>query len=178
MNEQDLCVCPVGTGRANPPAAATERPIRVSIVFDDEASAESAEVLIRHVASNYECERQSFSFDELDAPAPGLAAARSACNSDIIVLAVREDRTLPPHVKSWLTLCIGLRDEDQEGALVVLIAKAAQASNPGSSLLEYLETVAVVGRMAFFPWQQGIEDQSRPGCEHLEPEDELCGLSN
>jgi hypothetical protein len=178
MSEQELCMCPAANDQASAPAAATERPLKMSVVFDDDASAQSAEVLIRHVASDYECDWQSFSFDELDAPAPGVAAARSACNSDIIVFAVRDNRTLPSHVKSWLGLCIGLREEDQEGALVALIAEAAQTSNPGSSLLEYLETVAVVGRMAFFPRRQSFENQLSPGCEHLEPEDKLCGSSD
>jgi len=171
-------MCPVESDQASPLAGATERPIRVSVVFDDDASAQSAEVLIRHVASDYECDRQSFRFDELDAPAPGVAAARSACNSDIIVFAVRDDRTLPGHVKSWLGLCIGLRDEDLEGALVLLIVGAAQRSIPGSSLLEYLETLAVIGRMEFFSRRRSIENELSPGCEQLEPEEMICGSSD
>jgi hypothetical protein len=178
MNDQELCVFPVSADQTSRPAGATERPLRICVVFDDDDSAQSAEVLIRHVASDYECDQQSFSFDELDSPAPGVAAARSACNSDIIVFAVRDDRTLPCHVKSWLRLCIGLRDEDLEGALVVLIAEAAEASNPGSSLLDYLETVAVIGRLAFFPSQRGIDDRLNPAPKHLAVEDMLCGSSD
>jgi hypothetical protein len=175
MNEQDLCMCPVGADQTSPPAGATERPLRICVVFDDDASAQSAEVLIRHVTTGYECERQFFSFGELDPPAPGVAAARSACNSDIIVFAVRDDRTLPCHVKSWLRLCIGLRDEELEGALVVLIA---EASNPGSSLLEYLEAIAVIGTMEFFSRHRGIDDHLNPARNHLELEDKLCGSSD
>jgi hypothetical protein len=156
MNEQGLCMCPVGADEASPPAGEIERPLKICVVFDDDESAESAEVLIRHVTSDYECDRQSFSFDELGPPAPGVAAARSACNSDIIMVAVRDDRMLPSHVKSWLSLCIGLRDEDHEGALIVLVAEAARNSISELSLLEYLESVAVIGRMAFFPRQRAL----------------------
>ncbi|HUD48066.1 MAG TPA: hypothetical protein VMR33_14635 [Candidatus Baltobacteraceae bacterium] len=178
MNEQDLCMCPVGADQVSPPAGVTGRPLRICVVFDDDASAQSAEVLIRHVASDYECDRQSFSFEELDPPAPGVAAARSACNSDIIVLAVRNDRMLPSHVKSWLRLCMGLRDEDQEGALVVLIAEAAPSSNSELSLLEFMETVAVNGRMAFFPRQRGFDEVVNSARKHWEREDKLCGSSD
>jgi hypothetical protein len=178
MNEQALCMSPVGADTLSRPAGATERPIRISVVFDDDASAQSAEVLIRQVASDYECETQSFRFDDLDRPAPVMAAARSASNADILVLTVRDDQMLPSHVKSWLGLCVGLRDEDQEGALVLLIAGVAQTSIQGSSLLEYLETLAVIGRMAFFPRRPSIENQLSPGCEQLEPEEMICGSSD
>jgi hypothetical protein len=178
MNEQDLCMCPVGADQASPPAAVIERPLKICVVFDDQASAQSAEVLIRHVTAGYECDRQSFSFDELDPPAPGVAAARSASNSDILVVAVRYDHMLPPHVKSWLGLCIGLRDEDQDGALVVVISEAAETSNPGSSLLEYLEAVAVIGRLDFFSRRMDIDERMNPARRHLEREEMLCGLSD
>jgi len=59
---------------------------------------------------------------------------------DILLLAVREDRMLPDHVQSWLGLCLGLRNDSKEGALVVLVAKAAETAERDSSLLEYLET--------------------------------------
>jgi hypothetical protein len=178
MNEQDLCMCEVGADQARPLPGPAERPMRICVVFDGEESAKSAEVLIKHVASGYEYDKQSFSFDELDSPAPGVAAARSASDSDLFIFAVHDDLMVPRHVKSWLRLCIGLRDEDQDGALVVLIAEGVQTPNPGSSLLDYLETVAVAGRMAFFQRQRSIENQLSPGCQHLEPEEMICGSSN
>jgi hypothetical protein len=105
------------------------------------------------VASDCECHTQSFSFDALDASAPGVAAARSAADTDIMVLAIRADHILPDHVRMWLGLCLGLRDEGQEGALVVLITKTANNADLQSSLLEYLETLAIIGGLAFFPRQ-------------------------
>lgn len=110
MNERDLMMRPVGADQVCMPAVATERSLRICVVFDDEDSAWSAELLIRHVASGYDCEKQSFSFDELDRPAPVMAAARSASDADILMVAVRYDHMLPPHVKSWLGLCVGLRN--------------------------------------------------------------------
>src|SRR5258705_8717127 len=86
------------------------QPLRICIVFDDDASARSARMLIKHVASDYECDTQLFCFAELDPPAPGTAAARSACDTDILVLAIRDDRMLPGHMESWLRLCLGFQD--------------------------------------------------------------------
>jgi hypothetical protein len=154
MNEQKLCMCPVGANQASPPAAATERPLKICVVFDDEASSQSAEVLIRHVASDYQPDTQSFRFDELDLPGPSIAAARSACDTDILMLAVCEDRMLPAHVQLWLGLCVALRDEDQDGALVVLISNAVETAALGSPLLEYLEAIAAIGGLTFFPQMQ------------------------
>jgi hypothetical protein len=168
MNEQELCMRSVGTDQASPPAGITERPLRICVVFDDDVSAQSVEVLIRHVALGYECDTQSFRFDELDRPAPVVAAARSASDSDILVLAVRDDQMLPSLVKSWLGLCIGLRDDDQEGALVVLIEKTPDMAEPGSLLLEYLETVAAIGGLAFFSRGQNITERFRPRRQLLE----------
>jgi hypothetical protein len=178
MNEQDLSNCPRGADPASTPAAVTDRPLRICVVFDDDDSAWSAELLIRQVAAGYDSEKQSFRFDELEPPAPGVAAARGASNSDIFVLAVRDERTLPLHIKSWLRLCIGLREEDQDGALVVLIAEAAESSNAGSSLLDYLETVAITGRLAFFPSRRGMDGRMAPARKEVELEDMVCGSSD
>jgi len=90
-----------------------------------------------------------------------VAAARNASDTDILVLAVRDDQMLPPHIRSWLLLCVGLRDEDQEGALVVLIDKEAETADSNSLLLAYLERVATMGRLAFFPRQQRASTRNR-----------------
>jgi hypothetical protein len=133
------------------PTQVSERPLRICVVFDEDASSRSAEVLIRHVTSDYQCDMQSFRFDDLDAPKPGVAAARSAAATDILVLAARGDRMLPDHIRLWLGLCLGLRDEDQEGALVALITQVAEAADLHTSIVEYLATVAIIGGLAFFP---------------------------
>jgi len=137
-----------------------ERPLRICVVFDEDTSSRSAEILIKHVASGYQCDKQSFRFDELDEPIPGVAAARRTADTDILVLAVRDDRMLPAHIQFWLGLCLGLRDEDHEGALVALSAQAGETADLHSSLVEYLETVAIIGGMAFFPWQQSVPHSS------------------
>jgi hypothetical protein len=147
-------LCPIiHRGPENPDTTnqATERPLKICVVFDGDASAENAEVLIRHVASDYQRDTQLFRFDELDPSAPSVAAARSACNMDILMLAVREDRMLPTHIQLWLGLCVALRDEDQDGALVLLISKVMETSALDSPLLDYLEAIAAIGGMAFFP---------------------------
>jgi hypothetical protein len=131
-----------------------ERPLRICVVFDEAASARSAEVLIAQVASDFIRENQAFCFDELNAPRQGVAAARKVADTDILVLAARGDRVLPSHVRLWLGLCLGLRDERDAGALVALITNVDGHEGLHSSILEYLETIAIIGGVAFFPGEQ------------------------
>ncbi len=129
----------------------TERPLKICVVFDEEASNQNAEVLIRHVTSDYQCDTQSFHFDELHTPAPGVAAARNAADTDILVLAARGDRSLPAHIQFWLGLCLALRDGGQEGAFVAMIPLVTETADLHSSMVEYLATVAIIGGLVFFP---------------------------
>jgi hypothetical protein len=138
----------------------SERPLRICVVFDEDASGRSAEILIRHMASDYQSDTQSFRFDELNTPAPGVAAARSAADTDILVLAARGDRMLPTHIRLWLGLCLGLRDKDQEGALVAMITQVTGTAGLHSSVVEYLETVAIIGGLAFFPQEHSVAQDS------------------
>jgi hypothetical protein len=164
MKNLDLTMDAAPTPPRNSAIQPTEQPLKISIVFDDELSASSAEVLIRRVASDFPCDTQSFAFQKLARPGPAVAAARSASDTDILVLAVRDDRMLPPHVQSWLGLCLGLRDQDQEGALVALIAKAVDTAESKSPLLEYLERIATMGRLEFFPRRRSdIHSASKHG---------------
>jgi len=61
------------------------------------------------------------------------------------------DQLLPDHMQSWLGLCMGLRDHQREGALVVLVTDATGPADPSPSLLDYLQTAAAVGGLVFFP---------------------------
>jgi hypothetical protein len=136
-----------------PPAKSrrtTDRKLRLCVVFDEPASAVAADVMIRHVASDCQYETSSFHFDELDAPAPGIAAARSASDTDILVVAVRNDKNLPAHMRLWIGLCLGMRNEHQDGALVALIIQAGKVEDLDSSLVDYLQTVAIIGGLTFF----------------------------
>jgi len=135
---------------------ATGRPLKISIVFDENVSARTAEILIRRVASGFDYDLQTFAFDELDPPGPGVAAARNASDTDILVVAMRDDRALPEHMQLWLGLCLGLRQHDLDGLLVVLIAKPAETSNPDKPLLDYLKTVAAIGGLEFISRQRRV----------------------
>jgi hypothetical protein len=126
------------------------QPLKVCVVFDDPASAQSAEVLVKHTTSNLPCDMQLFAFDELDPPGPGVTAARSACDTDILVVAVRDDHALPHHVPLWIDLCVGLREPGNGGSLVVLVRKAGETPDPDSSLTDYLKTVAAIDGLSFF----------------------------
>ena len=135
----------------NPTTRGSERLLKIRVVFDDDDSARSAEVVIEHVTADLECDTRLFAFDDLDLPEPAMAAARSASDTDILIVAVRDDHVLPAHMQSWLGLYLSLRDKDREGVLVVLIAKPAETANPDSSLVEYLETIAAIGGLSFIP---------------------------
>jgi len=139
----------------------SQRPLRICVVFDEEASFRSAEILIRHLASDQHCETQTFGFDELEAPVHGIAAARNAAGTEILVVAIRGNR-IPAHMQFWLGLCLSLRDDDQEGALVALISYATETRVRHGSLIEYLETVAAIGGLAFLPWWQSPHTWLRP----------------
>jgi hypothetical protein len=127
-----------------------ERPLKICVVFDQTASADSAEVLITHVTSDIPFEKQTFRFDELTPPNRNKASARKVADTDILVLAARGDQMLPTHIRFWLGLCLTLRDEDREGALVALITKVDGCEGLHSSILEYLEAIAIIGRVAYF----------------------------
>ena len=131
-----------------------DRPLRICVVFDEEVSARNAEFLIANVAFDYECETQSLRFDQLEAPKSAVAAARRVAGTDILVLAARGDRELPSHIRLWLGLCLGLRDEGQEGALVALVTEVEGAADLHSSIVDYLETIAIIGGVAFFARKQ------------------------
>jgi hypothetical protein len=128
-----------------------ERPLRICVVFDEPASACIAEALITHVTPDLLCDRQTFLFDELSATNRNKAAARKVADMDILVLAARGDQLLPPHIRFWLGLCFTLRNENHEGALVALITKVDGYEGLHSSIMEYLETIAIIGGLAFFP---------------------------
>ena len=148
----------------NPTTRGSERLLKIRVVFDDDDSARSAEVVIEHVTADLECDTRLFAFDDLDLPEPAMAAARSASDTDILIVAVRDDHVLPAHMQSWLGLYLSLRDKDREGVLVVLIAKPAETANPDSSLVEYLETVAAIGGLSFIPSRRHVAHN--PASDH------------
>ena len=176
MKNSRLIMHPRPEDPGNPTARAAKRPLKIRVVFDDDNSARSAEVVIKHVTADLECDTQSFAFDDLDLPEPAMAAARSASDTDILMVAVSDDGELPRHVKAWLDLYLGLRDRDREGALVVLIARPAETANPDSSLVVYLETVAAIGGLSFIPSRRRVAYSSTSGhrCESR-PGQQLAG---
>jgi hypothetical protein len=132
------------------------RKLKICIVFDEESSARNAEVLIRYVTSDFEYDTQSFKFDQLRSPQPRVKIARSTYNADILVLAVRDDQMLPAHVQKWIGICMGLRGDNQQGALVALIANVLHTNVPAPELLVYLEAVANIAGLAYFPRQRNF----------------------
>jgi hypothetical protein len=152
---------PAAAGSADT-TKATKRYLKICTVYDEDVSACNAEILIKHVASDFECYMQSFAFDELDPPGPGVTAARNASDTDILVVAIRDDRALPEHIQFWLGMCLGLRDEDRAGLLVMLTVKSSETASPDASLLDYLKTVAGIGGMEFASRHRQLRRLSSP----------------
>ena len=132
------------------------RKLKICIVFDEESSARNAEVLIRHVTSDFEYDTRLFKFDQLRSPQPRIKIARSTYDADILVLAVRDDQMLPAYVQKWIGICMGLRGENQQGALVALITNVLDTNVPAPELLVYLEAVANIAGLAYFPRQRNF----------------------
>lgn len=124
--------------------------MKICVTFGEDASSFSAEVMIRRVAWDCDYEITPFHFDELNGSARGIAAARKVSDTDILVMAVRDDLSLPSHVRLWMGLCLGMRDREKEGALVALIIQTGESNVLDVSLIEYLETAAIIGGMKFF----------------------------
>jgi hypothetical protein len=142
-------------------------PLRIDVVFDEDESAGSAEVLIKNFVSDYQCDTQLFHFDKLDVSGLGIAAARSIADTDILVFAARGDRLLPSHIRFWLGLCLGLRDKGKAGALVALITNVGAAPGLHFSILEYLETMAIVGGVAFFSQELAVSEKAESDLSSL-----------
>lgn len=127
----------------------TIRKLRICVIFDADANARNAEIVIGSVLPGHECELQLLGFDELSGPACAIDAARNAAEADMLLLAIHGDRVLPSHVRMWLGLCLGLRDRDCAGALAVLITQPTGSKELDASLIDYLETVAIIGGLSF-----------------------------
>ena len=156
----------------NAATSGTRRPLKISLVFDEVVSARTAENSIKRIASNLQYNLHSFAFHELDPPEPGVTAARNVSDSDILMVAVRDHRALPKHMRFWLGLCLSLRKGDQAGLLVALIMNAAGSADPDSSLFDYLKALAAIGGMAFLLHQTGddrfsISNDTSPAQRHL-----------
>lgn len=66
------------------------QPLKICMVFEEQASGHSAEILLKHVTSEHECETESFKFEELNLPPSCVAAARSAATADLLIIAVQD----------------------------------------------------------------------------------------
>lgn len=137
-------------GRMKCHAPAADKPLKICVVFDEDASGAEAEILISHVASDYECDVRWVQFDELAEPAYRTNLAHSASEADMLVVSLRDDNMLPSPVKSWLGLCLDMRADGQEGALIALVAHPLENPPPHSALLEYLEVLAMIGGLEYF----------------------------
>jgi hypothetical protein len=124
--------------------------LKVCILFDNAASARCAKDFLARVARSEPFRTTLVRTSEFLASDDGRWSARTASKVDLMILAVETDRALPAATRSWLSQWVNFRAEDQDGALVALVANKAISPDRSSPLIAYLETFAVVGKLAFF----------------------------
>jgi hypothetical protein len=124
--------------------------LKVCVVFDTGASARCAKEFIRRV-----CQTEFFDMRLLQLDAHLFSnrrddSARIASDVNLLVVAMQTDYGLPSFAKAWLARWINIRTEELEGALVALVTNGMAPPDSDSDLIAHLETVAAVGRLAFF----------------------------
>ena len=134
--------------------------LKVCILFDSVASARCAKDFLVRVARSEPFCTTLVRAGELLASDEGRWSARTASKVDLMILAVETDQALPSATKTWLSRWINFRAEHQECALVGLVANKAISPDRNSPLIAYLETLAVVGKLAFFYGRATDGDES------------------
>lgn len=122
---------------------------RVSIIFEDAASALRARQSLGRLARNLNVEAEVFalrmwSFDLLSDPGLRRQAAREAADYKIIFLSLRDSSEPPAVLKAWLGEWLKCRT-GQTCALAVLLDEKEQTTARNTPLLSYLSGVAEAG---------------------------------
>jgi hypothetical protein len=137
-----------------------EEILKVCVVFDTGASARCAKEFIRRVCQTELFDTRLLQLDEHLLLNRRDDSARIASDVNLLVVAMQTDYGLPSFAKDWLARWINFRAEELEGALVALVTNSMAPPDSDSDLIAHLETVAVVGRLAFFYGYAGEQDQS------------------
>jgi hypothetical protein len=128
----------------------TPQPLKVFVAFDEDDCARNAEVLVHRVAPDELYNTELCRLEQLAALPQGNAVVCSASKADLFIIALRGGSTLAQPVRTWLSRLLTLRDNDQEGGLVVLLSGANTQPGANTELLAYLESLAVLSRLEFF----------------------------
>jgi hypothetical protein len=123
-------------------------PSKACVVFDNGASARSARRLIRRVSRNEAPEVTLLRFDECLPSSNRDDRARSASDSELLVVAMGHGGELPDFAKSWLELWASFCRDDC--ALVAFITNGSSRPDSDCPLLAFLEAIAVANNFEFF----------------------------
>jgi hypothetical protein len=137
-----------------------EEVLKVCVVFDSKASARCAKEFIRRVCQTELFDMRLLQLDEYSLSNRRDDSARMVSDISLLVVAMQADYGLPSFAKAWLARWINFRPEELEGALVALVTNSMAPPDSDSDLIAHLETVAVVGRLAFFYGHAGEQDHS------------------
>lgn len=144
----------------------TPRRLKVFVAFDEADCARNAEALIHRVAPDESCDIELWRLEQLAALSQGNVVAGSACEADLVIIALRGGSTLTQLARTWLSRSLTLRDNDREGMLVILWSGADAQPGANTELLAYLETLAVLSRLEFFA---GCADSKAASYAELAP---------
>lgn len=130
------------------------------VVFDTGASARCAKEFMRRACQTELFDMRLLQLDKHLFSNRRDDSARDASDVNLLVVAMQADYGLPSFAKAWLVRWINFRAEEPEGALVALVTNSMAPPDSDSDLVAHLETVAVVGRLAFFYGCAGDHDES------------------
>lgn len=134
--------------------------LKVCVVSDSGASERCAKEFIRRVCQTELFDMRLLRLDEHVLSNHRDDSARIASEVNLLVVAMQTDYGLPSFAKDWLARWINFRAEELEGALVALVTNSMGPPDSDSDLIAHLETLAVIGRLAFFYGCAGDYDES------------------
>jgi hypothetical protein len=159
----------------NPPTVVTERefraqtdsrlasgpddtePVVIVALFADDAARSRIQHLIFRLADHFPCETWTVSFDELRSPGACGSLDERAAAAAVLVVAGDGDEALPPHLHDWLARVVGDPAAERDRAMVALMGPETESH--GHRLMVDLQSIAVVGGLAFFTNAPSDEDE-------------------
>jgi len=125
-------------------------PLKTCVVFDDGASARRARRLIRQVTEGGGLDMTLLRLDEHLWPPEGNGWALATADTELFVVAMRNEGELPGFAKAWFRLWASLCEGDHDCALVAVVTDGSSPLDPRSPLVMHLESIAIAGGLAFF----------------------------
>jgi hypothetical protein len=131
-------------------ASESDKPVfRVLMAYEDVATGGWAEKaysqLMDHLAADFSVRHSRWRFDQFQSPAERARAVGEAAEANIIILATRQQDTLPAEARQWI-------EEWLDEKVLLPQALVALFSRANPPLRHFIEEVARRGRLDLFSW--------------------------